>query len=126
LNSSIWRFRARDLSQVAYPLIDIAENGTFVTEAATPLLGSQMVRILRTNTEGGKQRGGRFKISTMISSSSGTLLNWNLGACTGGKIRLDAEVFPAYSLLTDPKPRIVTRKVGRPFTGFRGRASKRA
>jgi len=126
LNASIWRFRGRDLSQIAYPLLSIADNGTFVTEAGTALLGSQMVRVLRTNTSTGKQRGGRYKISSMISSSSGILLDWDLGDTTEGKIRLDAEVFPQYGLIADPKPRIVSRKVGRPFSGFRGRASNRS
>jgi len=126
LNSSIWRFRGRDLSQVSYPLIEIADNGTFVTEGATPLLGNQMVRVLRTNLTNGKQRGGRYKISSMISASSGILLNWDLGDTIKGKIRLDAEVFPQYGTVSDPKPRIVTRKVGRPFSGFRGRASARS
>jgi len=126
LNSSIWRFRGRDLSQTAFPLISIADNGTFVTEGATTLLGSQMVRVLRTNLSTGKQKGGRYKISSMISSSSGILLNWDLGDTTEGKIRLDVEVFPQYGPMLDPKPRIVSRKVGRPFTGFRGRASKKS
>lgn len=125
LNSAIWRFKGRDLSQIAYPMIGIAANGTFTTEGNHTLNAGDMVRVLRTNDEDGNQVGGRFKIIAPVTATSGVLLNYDLGETTKGAIRKDLTVYPQYGTLAQVRPRIVARKVGRPFTGFRGRASKK-
>lgn len=125
LNNSVWRFKGRDLSQTAFPLVSIADNGTFTTEENHTLNAGDMVRVLRANEDDGDQVGGRFKIIAPVTATSGVLYNYNLGAVKGGKIRKDGVVYPQYGPMVNPIPRIVSRKVGRPFTGFRGRASKK-
>jgi len=125
LNGSVWRFKGRDLAQTAYPVINILENGTFTLEGNSTLAAGDMVRVLRGNTEDGDQVGGRFRISSMVSASSGVLFAYNLGFLEGGAIRKDLTIYPPYGVMESPLPRIVSRKIGRPFTGFRGRVSKK-
>jgi len=125
LNIASWHFKGRDLSQTAFPLINIQDNGTFTTEDNHTLNAGDMVRVLRTINEDGDQVGGRFKIIAPVTATSGTLLNYGLGETTKGAIRKDLVTFPIYGPMVNVVPRIVTRKVGRPFTGFRGRASKK-
>jgi len=120
-----WKFRGRDLSQTAFPLVGVSDTGVATTEENHTLNAGDMVRVLRTTIETGRQRGGRFKVIAPVTATSLTLMNWDLGETEGGSVRRDLEIFPDYGTLAVVTPRIVTRKVGRPFTGFVGKVSRR-
>lgn len=54
-----------------------------------------------------------------------TVAGWTHGAGTGGTIRRHLFELHDYTADTFTVVRVVTRQVGRPFSGYRGRASKR-
>jgi len=53
-------FKARDLTQTAYPLIDILANGTYQTEGSTTLAEGDMVRVLRAENTSERRVGGEI------------------------------------------------------------------
>lgn len=78
-----------------------------------------------TNTASGNRVGGEFKVSGVPDATSITLLNWTGGACKGGTVSLDSEVFQDFAQSRCSVIRATNRKVGRPFAGYRGRSSRR-
>lgn len=116
-----FRFRGRDLTKSAFPLISVGADGTFFAEDDTNLTAGMMVRVMRTRFADGTFRGGRFQIASMTGLRSGVLRNWIGVAVIGGKIRQDANGFFQYRVSEFTIGRISTKKVGRPSTGFVGR-----
>lgn len=118
-----WCFRGRNLSYATYPLMQITALGAMTLETVPGGLGD-FVRVLRTETASGVRTGGRYRIlSVEPDGRTFNLANWDLGATTGGSVRRDGIVYPPYA--GAELVQAVTRKVGRPFGGYRGRASKR-
>lgn len=118
-----FRFRGRDLSQPTIPVLSISSLGEVLLEENNIYNVGDFVRILRTKNALGVRGGGRFMVSGTTPPTGLTLHGWTKGACTGGTIRLDGVVYPPYAGAEIVQA--VTRKVGRPFGGYRGRASKR-
>jgi hypothetical protein len=122
-----FQFRARDLSQPTFTILNITAAGVVTCETPHTLQVGQMVRILRTRTADGDLIGGRFQVSAIGPGNTVfTLLNWTPAeATTGGKVRVDAIVFVPVNPAGCVAGRAVTRRVGRPFTQYRGRRSRR-
>jgi hypothetical protein len=119
-------FRGRDLSQPVLKIINVTAAGVVTTETNITLTVGQMVRVLKTQTSAGSLKGGRFQVSAVGPGSNVfTLLNWALGATTGGSVRPDLVVYPMIDSGNISVSRVVTRRVGRPFVTFRGRRSTR-
>lgn len=124
---SNFQFRARDLSQPTFTILNITTLGVVTTEAPNTITAGQMVRVLRTRTADGDLVGGRFQVSgTGPGNTVFTLNGWTPAeATTGGRVRVDAIAFPFINGGACVLGRTVTRRVGRPFTVYRGRRSKR-
>jgi hypothetical protein len=120
----LYWFPGRDLSAPTYPLLTIDSLGNFASEQATLFVVNQMVRVLRTKDADGRLRGGRFQVETMNPGGyTGKLAGWTFGACKGGKLRADSMIWAQVRPANISIGRQVTRKVGRPFTQYRGRRS---
>lgn len=120
-----WQFRGRDLTQTNIPLISVDANGLAETSIAHPYAANDRVRVLRTMNVNGKRQGGVFTVIAPITTFSLTFRAWNLGATLWGKLRKEATIYPYPTALFEATPRVIVRKVGRPFGGYRGRASTR-
>jgi hypothetical protein len=124
-----WFFRGRDLSQTAVKIVSIAVVAgvaTVTTETNITFAVNDMVRILRTLDSGKNLRGGRFQVASVGPGSNVfTISNWTFGNTTGGSARKDAVVFAPVDFLNTSFGRVVSRRVGRPFVGYRGRRAKR-
>jgi hypothetical protein len=120
------QFRGRDLSQPATRIIAISAAGVVTCEAAITVAPLQMVRILRTVNAAGTKIGGRFQVTSVGPGSNVfTLLNWTAGLTALGNVRPDAIIYPTVDTNNIAIGRLITRRVGRPFTQYRGRRSAR-
>jgi hypothetical protein len=124
-----WKFRGRDLSQPSFRIVSITPlvggGATVQCEQLPTVVVNDMVRILRTVDATKNSRGARVQITAVGPGNSVTINAWAFGACTLGSIRKDAVVFPLVDINNTGFGRVVVRRIGRPFVGFRGRRSKR-
>lgn len=121
-----WRFRGRDLTLPAYPIVFITSGGGVQLTVPHALAAGDMIRVMHTMQSGGSQFGGVFKVEAVGPSSSQlSIMNWTGGATTGGTIRKEAIGYPLVDSNNVSISRIITRRVGRPFVGYRGRRSAR-
>jgi hypothetical protein len=121
-----WRFRGRDLSQPTIKMISISSTGVVATETPHGYGMGDMVRISRTVLSSGDFGGGRFQVSVLGPGAlTFTVLNWDQGLGLGGSVRKDGIIYPQPDISNLSFQRVVVRKVGRPFVGYRGRRSRR-
>lgn len=122
-----WAWRGQVLNATSSALLTIAADGTFVCEDVTAIASNQMVKVLRARNSGGRQKGGIYKTQNVVGAG-GTLLNWNHGACTGGRMRRNLIFFPTVpsTFGSPPTPEVIVKKVGRPFNQYRGRKPVRS
>jgi len=121
-----YQFRGRDLSQPVHKIINITAAGVITSVDVLPYPLNAMVRVLKSKDSGGRLRGGAFQVTLAGPlSTQSTISNWTFGATTGGSVRLDAIVYPNIDAPNITVGRLIVRKVGRPFTQFRGRRSAR-
>ena len=120
-------FQARDLSQAKQPVLSGTAAGVFTL--VNPPVGiavGTMVRLLKVRDANGYLRGGRFQVTAVTSSPNVvTVAGWPFPASTGGNMRVDATIYPFVLVSQTTVGRIVSKKVGRPSTGYRGRRSRR-
>jgi len=122
-----WNFRARDKSAPAVPVVSIGTDKFVTTE--TPLTGvvvGSMVRLLRyTPYDSRADLKKVYKVKTVTTESFFELDGFPTnGAGEGGSIRLNAYTYPNIPSGGVTVGRIVSKKPGRPFDLFRGRAAK--
>lgn len=125
-----FQFRARDLSQPTNRIVSIgiAVSGvsSLLFENPTTLTVGSFVRILRTRDSNGFLRGGRFQVLSLGATGNSVNIGlWPFGNTTGGTGRLDGIVYPVMDTTQMAVVRVQVRRVGRPFTQFRGRRSRR-
>lgn len=118
-----WRFKGRNLDATTIPVMQISALGEVQLEEPNIWNVGDFVRVLRTKNALGVRGGGRYRVSGTTPPNGLVLQYWNKGVTTGGTIRLDQTLYPLYAGAEIVQA--VTRKVGRPFGGYRGRASKR-
>lgn len=109
-------------------IVTVDATGLVTLTANSPFTVGQWLRVNRTFTAGKKKKGGKYMVE-----SAGPLLtqfkfaDWDLGATTGGTVYRPTYSF--YNIGGGTGPYIVragTRRVGRPFTLYRGRQPVRA
>lgn len=120
-----WRFRGLDLTQPKKPLVTIADDGTYTTSQDIALAVGDRVKVYSTVDHEGFKRDGTFLVTTATSLRVGKLGGWTFGACTLGSMRKLVPIYPVIIADNSSIQRTVVRKIGRPFGGYRGRASKR-
>jgi hypothetical protein len=121
-----FQFRGRDLTQPTLKMIMADASGNVSTEVPATYNVNDMVRVLKASTSKNSLVGGRFQVTTTGPLTTNfKLLNWNLGSTTGGSVRKDGIVFVNVDAQNISTGRIIVKKVGRPFTQYRGRRSAR-
>ena len=121
-----WTWRGQVLTNPPTAIFQVTAAGAITWFEAPGYVAGAMLRILRTVNGCGRQVGGVFKLAT-IAGDTGTLLGWNLGDTTNGKSRVWQITFPAVptNITISPVGQVVVKKVGRPFSLYRGRQSVR-
>lgn len=126
LASWSFRFRGERLSNPQVAILSVSSLGVFVLAADLVFNIGDYVTLLRTNNTTGLNVSGRYYVSAKTTAQSGTLAAWDGGTVTNkGKMRkfdYDYPIVAANSLVVG---QVTTRKVGRPFDLYRGRATKR-
>jgi hypothetical protein len=121
-----WRFKGIDLSAPAVDIVSITDAGVF--QLAGPLtfdVGS-FITLLRCRNSDGVSITGNFYVSVKVNAQNGTFLGWNRGTVNlKGKARVRTVIYPLVADKSLEAIQITTRKVGRPFNLYHGRARKR-
>lgn len=120
-----FRFRATNLTNEPVPISTIAGDGTFVLQQPLTFAVNDYLNVSRVRVSGGTN-SDRYHVSVATDTQHGKFSDWSLGAGTGGTARLDTIIYPLFDGTAQVDPVVVTRKVGRPINGYRGRASTRA
>jgi hypothetical protein len=115
----------RDLSQVAVRINGIAVNQLTTASVIPGLVNdSSYVRFVHARDDNGKPITGSYLVTAGAGTTLLTLANLNVTMTRpNGLLRLDQIVFSPFIQVLPIKS--VVRKIGRPSSGYRGRASKR-
>jgi len=124
LRSTPWRMRVKDLTQARADIVSITDDGIVTTATAFDPTTTGQVTILRSLDANRKKRGGDFKVRDVTNSTTFRIWNWPYGDTTNGVVRKLLITYPAYGLQLS-SPRLTTRKVGRPFGLYVGKAGTR-
>jgi len=121
-----WRFKGVDLSAPAVDIVSISDAGVFQLSAPLTFDVGSFITLLRCrNTEGVSVRGN-FYVSVKVNAQNGTFLGWTGGTVNlKGKARVRSVIYPLVAKDSLESIQITTRKVGRPFNLYHGRARKR-
>jgi hypothetical protein len=126
-----WRFKAIDLDQPIVPVVSISQGannvGTVIFDDAPPADVGETLQIMDATNEDGDSVNGTFRVLTSLSDvRTATIANWRGGTVAEARARKYVVIYPGFAHNDPPQvPEVVTRKVGRPFGGYRGRASSR-
>jgi hypothetical protein len=122
LTTAQWAFPGRDLTVRPSPITTITTAGLVTMPVAFVANPGERVRITRTITAFAGLKSGTFKVESQPSPTTFKLANWiGLDAAAGTGLNLEARQVFLMGLSASQK--VVTRKVGRPFDLYRGRAS---
>ena len=125
LQNNAWGMVARDLAQQTFSVMSIDAHGVTTTAGNHNVLVNQFIRFHRVKLDDGTTVQGSYLV-TAVTANTLTLANWpyiSPKTNQGGLIRRDVLTFLRIGLQTGQVA--TTRKVGRPFEGFRGRRSKK-
>ena len=123
LRGQAFCFRGRDLSKPELPIVAVIGH-TVSTQDAHGFTEGQMVRILRTvDDDSGRKMGGVFQVRTPITTRQFDIYPDNNWDTRGGRVRLEAAAY--FTIGVEGTPRVMVRKAGRAFFGYRGRQSNR-
>jgi len=128
LSISGFRFRARDISQPTAAILSIDATGVFTLGGDCALAVGDFVTLLRVRDTNGRSVTGNFYVRLVTNARQGQLASWPTGVVVGekGKMRRLSYIYPLVDRGTGIRiNRIQTRKVGRPFSLYRGRAAVR-
>lgn len=119
-----WRFQARSKSTPKVQIYSIDADGNFVLAPGSTFAANDKVILRNVRNTSGKRASGIFTVETATNATTGKLRAWTGGVVTmkGKFAKLEYEYVQIQGggILN-----ATTRKVGRPFTQFRGRAVKR-
>jgi len=116
-----WVMRGRDMSQPRKPIVTIDTNGLVTTTIDHAYAVGNRVQIIRTTMPNDRQVGGVYTVLTTPSARTFSIAPGFTLPTRGGSTRLSAIVTPQYDEIK--AVRIGTRKVGRVFFPYRGRAT---
>lgn len=119
-----FKARRQDLQQQS--IIGISQLGVFTLQNDLTFAVGDTLRVTNTKTAEGKTVNGEFPVTAKVDAKTGTFGNWKEPTCTGGRVGQTTYVYPLLDHTATVTPKAVTRKVGRPFGGFVGRASRRS
>lgn len=116
-------FLGRDLTLPVQRVLSIANNVITLTGVVGAVIGTDSIRLLNVKDVNGKPVQGAFR-TTAINGFAYTVIGLTgVTAGESGSARVERpKVFLFNGLAAN---RAVVRKIGRPFEGYRGKASKR-
>lgn len=121
LKRDTWSFRGRDFDQPRVPVFQISSSGVFTLTQDLTFAVGDLLQFNRVKNVAGRFVSFKGYVTNRVDARNGTVAGYPAGGTTGGKC---GKVVPIYPVVSDVEQnRIVTRRVGRPFTGFRGRRS---
>lgn len=121
-----FRFRAIDLTSPQVSVVGITALGVFTLGAPLTFAVGSFIQLLRVKNTGGVSVAGTYYVSARVDGQNGTFLNWTGGTVElKGKARVKSYIYPLVAASTLEALQISTRKVGRPFNLYHGRATKR-
>jgi hypothetical protein len=121
-----WSFKAVDLVTGLTEVESIDAAGNVVLAVPNLFTANDLVTILRSTDDFGRRHGGRFRISAVTDSSHFKLSGWPAIGTHGGLVRPYLVIYPHMAAVNGAVPvRVTTRKVGRAFDQYRGKASAR-
>ncbi len=120
-----YSFRGRNYANPTIPIQTIV-NGLLTSNAAHGVVAGNTVKIVKSvGAAGSAPVSGTFKVNSVPTIATLTLVNFPTGTWNGGTIQLQSIGYHLLPGLPLTIGRIVRRKVGRPSEQYRGRASKR-
>jgi hypothetical protein len=121
-----WQFRARDRTQAIIPYVTIDGNGLVTFAQNHPYGFGNFLFLYRAHDTNGHSIRGVFPVMTIPTPSTLTLGNWPAGILSKqGSTRVRGTLYPGVVAPLLSAIRVVQRKIGRPFLGYRGRASRK-
>lgn len=123
-----WEFLGQDLTVPIYPVSQVDTAGNWTTIPAHGFLVGDKIQYRRILSNLGQKLYSGTAIVTAIGPAANQFKTaWPLGlAGSGGTVRKYVpKLFPMLPTPSATWSRVVSRKVGRPSAGFRGRRSKR-
>lgn len=121
-----WNFRAYTAPSGQVPILTISDTGAVVLASPLTLAVHDRVRISGVSAIGKAAPSGSFRVLTVTDSTHFTIDEWPNVPGQSGLAWLPSLIYPFFAPAQTPTPKVVVRKVGRPFGGYRGRASARA
>lgn len=119
-------FKGQDTAAPSFPINTIDGTGLLTTNAANTIAVNDMVKVTGALDATNVRRSGTYKVTNVMPLTFGVQLQgWPFGLCSGGNVQLASVAFSRVNRATCEPLRVSSRKVGRPFTGYRGRRSKR-
>jgi len=127
---TLGNFAMRTVGNIALPntIATISAAGLVTFSVARPLLASgESIQISNVTALGGVTVGGTFSIESVSTTNplQLSIRDWRFGDCIGGQGVGTGTTYPVLDAAHATIGRIIVRKVGRPFVGYRGRASVR-
>jgi len=113
------------------PVQTISALGVVVTKKPHGMVDNQYVRFLRTSENGYTKRNpSGYQVKDVVDAYTFSVWNWDGRpgiVSTGGSVTTWGKTFckPTLNNYSIINPMAATRKVGRPFFQYRGRASKK-
>ncbi len=133
LKTDAWQFRAVQKDAPLFAVNEIipvpmspTNNATVSALQSIPggFVPNEAAVLIKAQLEDGRFVGGKFIIDGVNSGTNVmTIRQWPFAEAKGGKFRLYSLIFPVIG--DTGISRAIVRKVGRPFTSYRGRQSKR-
>jgi len=120
-----WRFRARVLDNPLYELVSITEAGVLTLYSDSDFQVGDVLRMFKVTDENDNSVTGTFKVAVRTTAGIFTLAHWPGKVAISGAVRKETLDFFQINGTTLSDGKLVVRKVGRPFGGYRGRASVR-
>lgn len=121
-----FRFRAIDPSNPIYQVNNISAGGVVTLMVNNPYAIGNFLTFNRLNLASGSQvPASGFITAVGPMANQFTVAPWALAATTGGTATMRGTGFFSMNPTYTSAVRITTRRVGRPFEQYRGRASRR-
>jgi len=120
------RFRAINQANPQVNIISISQAGVMVLAAPLTFAVGSYITLLRCKATNGESVSGTYFVQAKASNTECTLAQWNFQAVSfKGQARVLDYIYPIVGAATLLATKIGTRKVGRPFDLYRGRALRR-
>jgi len=124
LVNGLWRFRSKKQNPKV-GILSIAANGDFVLTGDLVFVQGSYIDVMRAKNSFGQNVSGRYYVQIATNARSGKFADWP-GTIVGqsGKARVSEFEYVLIKPQSLTALYITTRRVGRPFGLYRGRATR--